>query len=165
MTSVIRSFAIVVIIMTVICPPKFAQAQNKLGVGFEFGQPTGIGWNYRLNATNALDGSLGFAPDDRYRIHMDYLWHSYPFDEKRLSLHYGPGVVFEFGRTRFDEFEDRTEFLGPREAAFGIRGVFGLTYSIAKSPIDLFIEAAPLIIFAPASATDVDAAFGVRFYP
>ncbi len=159
------SYAIIMITMMVFCPDQLARAQDKLGIGFEFGQPTGVSWNYKLNQINSLDGAIGFAPDDRYRFHIDYLWHSYPFSEKRLSLHYGPGILFEFGRTRYNQFAESDEFFGPREAGFGIRGVMGLTYAIAKSPVDLFIEAAPIIIFSPESSTDVDLAFGARFYP
>ncbi|MBI1807688.1 MAG: DUF3996 domain-containing protein [Ignavibacteria bacterium] len=141
-------------------------SQGKFGAGFVFGEPTGFAWKYRLSQNNALDGALGFSPFDRYRLHVDYLWQAYPFHEQRLSLHYGVGAVIGFGRTQYVVVNGRySYFLRDQEMGFAARVPVGLSYEIPRSPIDLFVEVAPLMIFAPGTGVGIDAGLGVRFYP
>ena len=49
-----------------------AQERGRFGFGFEFGEPTGFTWRYRINYVNSVDGSIGFIPEDRARINVDY---------------------------------------------------------------------------------------------
>ena len=142
-----------------------ATAQGKFGAGFVFGDPSGISWKYRINHINAVDGAIGFSPFDRFRIHADYLWHSYPFREEHLALHYGLGAAVGFGRTEYFVVRGRDAFLfRDDEPGFAARGVFGLTYQIPKSPLDTFVEVAPLVIFSSPAGFGVDAGLGLRFY-
>lgn len=143
-----------------------AYAQGKFGAGFVFGEPTGIAWKYRINQANALDGAVGFSPFDRYRVHVDYLWQSYPFHEQRLALHYGIGAAIGFGRTQYVVVNGRYNyFLRDQEVGFAARIPVGLSYTVPRSPIDLFLEAAPLMIFSPGTGVALDAGLGVRFFP
>lgn len=135
-----------------------AEAQGKFGAGFVFGEPTGIAWKYRISQLNALDGALGFSPFDRYRMHVDYLWHSTPFQEQRLVLHYGVGAAIGFGRGKY------SYFLRDQEIGFAARVPIGLSYLIPRSPVDLFIEVAPMMIFTPNTGVGIDGGLGARFY-
>ena len=140
-------------------------AQNKFAAGFVIGEPTGISWKYNMDQKNSLDGAIGFAPVNRFRAHVDYLWHSEPFNEKRLSLYYGPGVAFGVGHTDYIVVNGKNAYLfSDRDIGFGIRGVIGMEYLIPKSPVDLFLETAPIMIMAPAGGFTMDIGFGARFY-
>lgn len=161
-TMVITS--LIMLILAVSYQP--LKAQGNLGIGFVVGEPTGIAWKYRMNDYNAIDGAIGFSPYDRYRFHVDYLWHSGPFEERELLLHYGIGAAVGFGRTEYIVTEGRRRyFFRNDDVGLGMRGVVGLTYKVRRSPIDLFVEAAPLLILSPGSGFGVDAGLGIRFYP
>ena len=156
------------IILLVFCCMAYSQQQQqpgsgRLGAGVIFGEPTGIAWKYQINQTNAVDGSIGFSPNDRYRVNIDYLWQAHPFSERNLGLHYGAGAAFGFGRTDYVVYSGGY-FYREREVGFGVRGVVGLNYMIPRSPVDLFMEVAPVVVLTPASNSGIDAGFGARFY-
>lgn len=162
-TTSLALSALALSIVLIIGLPANSSAQGRVGFGFVLGVPTGVAWNYKTGRNNAIDGAIGVLPDDRLRIHMDYLWHSHPFRDDRLSLHYGPGVVFGFSRDG-SERRDRSLF-GENQTGVGLRGVLGLTYEVTSAPLDLFFELGPVIVLAPRTASDVDIGFGTRFYP
>jgi hypothetical protein len=142
-----------------------AQDHGRFGAGFILGEPTGISWKYHLDRTNSLDGALAVAPYDRFRMHVDYLWQSEPFNERNLSLYYGPGVAFGVGPTDYVVVNGRNAyFFSNRDVGLGIRGVLGLNYLIPRSPVDLFLEAAPIMVLVPNGGLGMDAGFGARFY-
>ncbi len=146
--------------------PAFGQVPGKFGAGFMFGEPTGIAWKYRMSQMNAVDGAIGFSPYDRYRLHVDYLWQSYPFHEPRLGLHYGVGAAIGFGRTSYVVYSGRFAYSvsDNRDIDFAARVPVGLFYQIPRSPVDLFVEVAPMLIFAPAGGIGIDGGLGARFY-
>lgn len=144
----------------------YGQQGGNFGIGFVFGQPTGIAWKYRMNNSNALDGIVGVGPYDRFRLQADYLWESHPFKEKNLLLHYGPGVAFGFGQTEYVVHYDKgVQYLTNEEPRFGVRGVVGLSYLINKTPLDIFFELAPVVILEPGLGSGFDLGFGIRAYP
>ena len=143
-----------------------AQAQGRFGFGVIFGDPTGLAWNYRVDHEHSVDGALGFSPFDRFRTHIDYLWRSYPFDEQQLALHYGLGGAIAFGRSGFFIVErGENVFASSENTGIGARVVVGLTYDVPRSPVDLFVEVAPVFVLAPGAGMDLDAGIGARIYP
>jgi hypothetical protein len=143
-----------------------AQTRGNFGFGFILGEPTGLAWKYKINRVNALDGAIGFSPFDRFRIHVDYLWHAWPFNDPNFALHYGPGVAIGFGEsTTFYKDRDDKYFVRSRQLGFGLRVPFGIDYAIPRSPVDIFFELAPLIIFSPDAGVGIDVGIGLRFYP
>jgi hypothetical protein len=141
-------------------------AQGRFGVGFIFGDPTGFSWKYKISQQNALAGVLGFSPFDRFRFHVDYLWLARPFDNQNLSFSYGIGGAAGFGRTEFVVARGRNlYFARDVSPGFGIRGAFGLNYMIPRSPVELSLEVAPILIMTPATGMGVDGGVAVRFYP
>lgn len=143
-----------------------AYSPERFGVGFVFGDPTGFSWKYRISQSNAFDGALGFSPYfDEWRLHADYLWNAYPFNEKRLALYYGIGAAVGFGRTGYAVFySNGSYFTSNRNVGVAARIPVGLGYMIPRSPLELYMEVAPLLVFAPISGVDVDAGLGARFY-
>ena len=154
------------VIPLVICLSTDALSQEthgKFGVGLVFGEPTGFAWKYRLDDVNAVDGAIGIAPYDRFRMHVDYLWMAHPFDERRLMLHYGPGLAIGGGNSYY-YLTDHGYFLHSEELGFGVRADVGLDYQIKQTPLELFLDVAPLFIVAPGPGTGLDLGFGGRFY-
>ena len=128
------------------------QPPGRFGLGFVFGEPTGISWKYRMDQVNAVDGAIGFSPFDRVRFHVDYLWQAHPFNEPRLGLYYGPGITFGEGY-----------YFPEDQAGFGVRGEIGMNYLVRQTPLELFFEMAPTIILTPGSTSGLDVGFGGRF--
>jgi hypothetical protein len=142
-----------------------ARAQGNFGFGFILGEPTGLSWKYRTDRMNALDGAIGFSPFDRFRLHVDYLWHARPFRDPAFALHYGAGVAVGFGQTLYASRGKDGYFVRSRELGFALRVPFGIDYAIPRSPIEIFFEIAPLFILGPATGVGIDAGIGLRFYP
>ncbi len=156
---------VAVVLLLLAAASNDARAQNRFGAGFMFGDPTGIAWKYRFSRTNTLDGGLGFSPFDRYRIHVDYLWNSYPFHENQLYLYYGVGAAIGFGRAGYVFVDQRNGyFYSNEEMGFAARVPVGLGYLIPQSPIEIFLEVAPLMIFTPTTDVGVDVGLGGRVY-
>jgi hypothetical protein len=139
-------------------------AQGRLGVGVIFGEPTGVSWKYKIDGEHALDGGIGLTPFDRFRIHVDYLWQSYPFQEEHLALHYGAGLAIGFRETVLGR-DDNSFLVAEDGPGLGVRAVLGMTYMIPRSPVDLFLEVAPVFVLAPNAGIGFDAGFGARVYP
>ncbi len=139
-------------------------AQGRFGFGLVFGEPTGLSWKYKLDRSNAFDGVVGFSPEDRFRIHADYLWIGHPFNDGSFSLHYGLGAAIGFGRTSYLATRDGY-FIRTQELGFAVRVPIGIDYAIPRSPLELYFELAPIIILTPDAGVGIDAGLGIRFYP
>jgi len=142
-----------------------ARAQGMFGFGLVVGEPTGLAWKYKINHLNAVDGAIGFSPTSRFRLHVDYLWQAYPFEEQHLAVHYGLGAAFGFGRPGYFTYDDNAYPFRNGDLGFGVRAVVGLTYTIPRSPVDTFFEMAPLIVAAPGPGFGIDVGLGIRVYP
>ena len=154
------------IVVMMIAFTSLARTQGKFGVGLIIGEPTGVAWKYRISGANAVDGAIGLSPGDRARFHVDYLWEKHSFQEENLSLHYGAGLAFGVGDSRYLALESGDTYVFVQhDLGFAFRGVVGLTYMFPRSPFDAFLEIAPLLIVSPASGMGIDAALGVRIYP
>lgn len=157
-------------IVTVLGLAGFAEpsfSQGRFGFGFIIGEPTGFSWKHRIDAANAIDGAIGFSPYDRFRLHVDYLWIAYPAQDQNFTLHYGVGAAMGFGWTEYISAKRRGEVFLVRknDLGLGVRGVFGVNYLIPRSPVELFLELGPLLIFTPDGGSGIDAGIGMRFYP
>lgn len=155
------TFIALVLVLLGLTVANRAAAQGRFGAGFMFGEPTGLSWKYRINQSNALDGGIGFSPFDRYRLHADYLWQTLPFRDPNVSLYYGVGAAVGFGSTHY--IVSRGYLFTEEDEGFAARVPIGISYNIPRSPAELFVEAAPMMIFAPDAALGLDGAFGARF--
>jgi hypothetical protein len=164
-----RAFKTLILCLLLLSAGSSGIAQDRggtFGFGFILGEPTGLAWKYKMSRANALDGVVGFSPGNRFRLHVDYLWNAYPFHDPNFSLHYGIGAVVGFGETWFVEHGHSDGYwAGTSELGFGVRVPFGIDYAIPRSPVELFFELAPIIIFAPGVGAAIDVGIGMRFYP
>jgi hypothetical protein len=140
------------------------RAQGRFGFGFIVGDPTGFSFKYKMNNENAIDGALGFFPSNRFRLHADYLWVARPFRDQQFTLTYGVGPAVGFGRTEVVARKGLI-YYSRQEAAFGIRFPLGVSYVIPRSPVELTLELAPLVVFAPDGGFGIDGGLAIRLYP
>ena len=143
-----------------------AYGQKTFGFGLMLGEPSGISWKYHLSSSHALSGLVGFSPFDRFRIHVDYLWVSRPFDEPSLSLWYGLGGAVGFGRADYFVKQDKRSYVTRTVTmGLGVRMVGAFNFAIPKSPVEIGLELAPILIVGPDAGVGVDGGVYVRFYP
>jgi hypothetical protein len=122
--------------------------RKTVGLGIAIGKPTGPVFKYWLNRRHAVDAGIGFQKN--LVIYGSYLWHSwkiFPGIEKGLLGGY-IGLGGRFGE----------------KDTFGIRSVFGLDYLFKNSPIELYLEIAPIFQLVPDTDTQFDILLGIRFY-
>ncbi len=149
---------------TFLATPHTASAQGSFGIGLIIGEPSGVSWIYHLSDRNALDGALGFSPFDRFRIHVDYLWMSRAFRDRQMSFSYGVGLAVGLG-TRYRD--DRRGIFGytVQEGALAVRFPLALSYTFPRTPLELGVEIAPLLILGPAFGVSFDGGLFFRYYP
>ena len=152
-----RISVFVIMMIIIVLADNKVNAQDKgFGAGIMVGQPTGFSGKIWANEINAMDFGVGFSfakDDNGVNLHADYLWHSFSAiqSEEKFVLYYGPGLKLKAGNSK----------VGTK---FGIRAVLGLEWMASQSPIDVFLEIAPLFYVAPGTQFKVDAAFGARYY-
>ena len=144
--------------------PHTTHAQGPFGIGLIVGEPTGISGKYHLSDRNAIDGALGFSPFDRMRLHVDYLWLSRPFGERRLVFSYGAGLAIGFGKRWVDGRRGVFGYV-VQEAGLAVRAPVGLAYMIPRTLLEVGCEIAPLLILGPEAGLGVDGGVILRIYP
>ncbi len=128
--------------------------ENRFGAGLMFGEPIGLTLKYWVNETFAVDGGLGasFHREDGLQLHSDALWHvfgSHHCPHGLLSPYIGVG-----GRAKFQDGDDR----------FGVRVPIGVSYMLDRSPVDMFLEIAPVLDVEPSVQGSFNVAAGARFW-
>ncbi len=126
---------------------------NGYGLGFVFGEPSGITGKMWAGQNTAFVGGLAwsFVDDGATAVYGDYIWHSYGLlnvQTGALPLYYGAGARIQF--------EDRSRF--------GIRTVVGLNYQFRSQPFDAFVEFVPLFDITPDADLKLNAALGFRYF-
>jgi hypothetical protein len=125
------------------------------GAGVMIGEPTGISLKYWLSENSAVDGVVGwsFDHDPDFHVHADYLYHLFdliPVEVNRLPLYFGGGVRYKLRDGKDD--------------LFGFRGVVGVSYLFDDLPIDIFVEAGPILDVAPEVKARYTIGIGARFW-
>jgi hypothetical protein len=127
--------------------------QSGFGLGLMVGEPTGLSGKYWMSPWSAIDGAFAWSLDknSKIQVHADYLWHNYKIIsviKGKLPIYFGVG-----GRVLFAS-----------DNIAGIRGVVGLDYLFATTPLDIFLELVPILDLAPKVEFDFNAAIGIRYY-
>ena len=131
-----------------------ASAQSgRFGLGVMLGEPTGLSAKLWLGESSAVDagGAWSFVNNPSVTIHADYLFHFFNLiavREGRLPLYLGIGGAVSISN----------------DPDFGARIPIGLSYLFASAPLDVFLEAAPIFLFYPATTFDFSGGIGIRFY-
>lgn len=129
--------------------------RHRLGAGVILGEPTGATLKYWLNDNLALDTAIGasFDEDTDLNWHADALWHVFnlfPVSKGSLPLYFGAGV--------------RAKFRDNQDDRWGVRIPVGIAYLFEDAPVDVFLEAAPVIDFTPETRGSFNVSAGVRYW-
>lgn len=133
-----------------------AQAQQtaageNFGLGIMVGEPTGVSVKSWNNTRSAFDIGAAWSLSNRFEalhMHADYLLHSWFDDPENLAFYYGLG-----GRVIFTS-----------DAHAGIRVPVGLNVVFGEVPLDLFVEAVPVLDLTPEVELAGNGAVGIRYY-
>ena len=122
-----------------------------LGAGLVLGIPSGITGKYWLNQSRAVDGGLAWTNrrSERFIIYMDYILHQFDvLKEERTAFYYGFG-----GHVALED-----------ESGLAARIPFGVMHLFERQPIEIFVEAVPILRLVPETELDIHGSFGARFY-
>ncbi len=151
---VVRRMFLVCVSLLVVTATHLRAQDKGLGVGIILGEPTGFSFKYWTGEANAFDGGVAwsFVHEGSVHLHADYLWHSFHVFEttERVPVYYGIGGRIKTGRNE--------------DARIGARVVVGIGYLFTDAPVDLFMEVAPIVDFAPSTEAELNAAIGARFW-
>ncbi len=136
--------------------------------GLILGDPLGATMKYRIGTANALD--ISFGPDyfGSPRLQIDYIWEFDTFHSNVVRTYVGPGLAVALAKgikiffSREPHHESFAE-LEDNKFGFGGRAIFGLDIMPIRSPIQLFVEAGPLIGINHIFDLDLDGAIGFRY--
>ena len=132
-----------------------AEAQKSgNGFGVIIGEPTGLSGKFWTSEKNAVDVGVvwSFIHEGSFHLHVDYLWHSFDVfkTNQPIALYYGVG--------------GRMKASNSHGGNLGVRGTVGLDYFVADAPIDVFIEAAPIMDLTPSTELQFNGGIGFRFF-
>lgn len=133
-----------------------AQARSDIGVGLILGEPTGVTALFEVNDVNEVDVGIGGSTYRSVSVWGDFLWTqpkvfgTQSEFQRGLVGYFGPGMFF-----------DRLGALG---MGLGLRGLFGVRWSIPASAFKLHFEMAPAISLLPAATFGFQAGLGGRFH-
>ena len=133
-----------------------AMAQSRgFGLGIVTGEPTGLSGKIWSSSKTAIDFAAAWSVEKNqsFNFHADYLIHDFDVfkvSKGKMALYYGIG--------------GRLVDTDQGEAFIGVRVPIGINYLFATSPLDLFMEIAPVLDLAPDTDLDFDGGFGIRFW-
>lgn len=132
------------------------------GFGVMLGDPSGLTLKYWQTQVNAYVFDIGTSYFGNPRLNADYLWHFDAFNSSFANLYAGPGVALGFGKS--GGFWNNN-FRSNKNAALGVRGVFGVDILPRQTPLEVFVEVGVLVGLTPDFGSGLDGAIGIRYYP
>lgn len=127
------------------------QVNKNFGIGAMFGEPTGVTVKVWTGNNVAFDvgGAWSLANSDAdLHLHASMLFHNWFNNRPNVAFYYGIG-----GRVLLAD-----------DSSLGVRIPFGLTYVMARLPLDLFVEVAPILDLVPDTGFAGNGAVGARIY-
>jgi len=148
-----KKAALVVILFGCLAGLSFGESNHNVGLGIILGEPTGISFKMWSSETVGFDAGAAwsFVDSSFFQIHGDMLFHNYNIfkvDTGKMSLFYGFG-----GRIKFAD-----------DTIVSLRVPVGISYEFEKTPIELFLEVAPMLNLTPATEVDIAGGIGFRYY-
>ncbi len=137
---------VLVILFTLYVPSR------ALELGVIAGVPTGLSAKYWLTDWTAVGAAAAWSFTDREYIYVnaDYLLHANDWidvESGELPLYSGIGALAR---------------IGEEQTGVGVRVPFGASYLLGETPLDIFIEIAPVIELIPATDFTVNGGIGIR---
>ena len=132
--------------------PTFSDKPDGAGVGFGVGEPTGIAAAYRPHEKHTIAGVFGWGFGvGSIHLHADYLATIVrvkpPESILSVDVYAGAGPTINIHHET--------------QPGFGIRVPLGISIAFEK-PVDVFMEAAPVIGLIPSTELNINGTVGVR---
>ena len=142
----------IAVLLLMACSSTLLAQDRGFGIGVMAGSPTGLNGKLWVSAENAVDVGLAwsFVDEGYLHIHGDYLWH-FPDvirSSQRFVLYAGLGARLGLG-------DD------PR---IGVRIPGGIEWWPRNTPLDVFLEVAPVLDLTPKTTFAFNGAVGIRFF-
>ncbi len=130
-----------------------AAQEGRIGLGVIFGEPTGISGQLLTSERNAINAAVAwsFRRNGHFHFHADYLW-QFPDiirASEQFTLFAGIGGRLAAGRGG---------------GVLGLRFVGGVSWLPQNSPLEVFLEVAPILNVLPATELDANGGVGLRFF-
>jgi hypothetical protein len=124
---------------------------SHIGLGFYFGQPTGISIGWYLSDHQVLNGVVGWAFNNKNGIlslsaDYTYRW-NVASSPGKLFLYAGIGVSARIGS----------------DSDLGLRIPLGIAFFTPEIPLELLLEIAPGMRLIPATTGNVEGGLGIRW--
>ncbi|MBP1659246.1 MAG: hypothetical protein H6P95_438 [Candidatus Aminicenantes bacterium] len=148
-----KKAAIVIILFGCLAGLSFGESNHNVGLGIILGEPTGISFKMWSSETVGFDAGAAwsFVDSSFFQIHGDMLFHNYNIfkvDTGKMALFYGFGARIKFAD----------------DTIVSLRVPVGISYEFEKTPIELFLEVAPMLNLTPATEVDIAGGIGFRYY-
>lgn len=146
------------LLTTVLFYGAVAAQDSGFGLGIILGEPTGLSLKQWVDDKAAIDGAIAwsFGKHDALHLHANYLVHNFKLfqmDQGKLPIYYGIGGRIKFEENGHDE-----------DTKIGVRIPVGISYILENSPLDIFLEIAPLLDLTPSTEFDLNGAVGIRYF-
>lgn len=152
----------IIALLTVLLGASAVMANEGLGVGVIVGEPTGITVKKWFGTDRAVDGAAAWSlsGSNSLQLHADYLVHDFGLLKPgningRLPVYIGAG-----GRILLNDDSHGHH----NDTVVGVRIPFGVSYLMAKTPVEIFLEIVPILDVVPSTELELNAAIGARFY-
>jgi hypothetical protein len=147
---------------------------RSFGVGLQLGYPTALTLKYMLRADRGLVGGVGgfsgFAYDvGAFSVHVDYVYHPQVLtrgDTFVVTWYVGGGanvVIFSNARQR-SFLPGVSYFYYPTTVWLAGRVPLGVTLAMEQQPVEIYLEATPMVLVFPGFSFGLGASIGARFY-
>ena len=168
MKNLIKLFLLIVLVTNIISVYANGPRGKSFGFGLVLGDPVGLTAKLWTSNENAFDFYLGNSYFGNLRLGADYLWHFDAFNSSVVKMYAGPGIAVGFGRGEgiwYKQGKNKFYYWDDGETGIAARVIFGLNIIPRRTPLEIFLEAGPLIGIVPNMGVNMDAAVGIRFYP
>jgi len=148
----------------------FAQRPEgrNFGFGLILGDPVGATIKVWTAPDQAFTGMIAASYFGSPRIGGDYIWHFNAFNSDVVNMYAGPGLVLGLGHGAYYIYRNHGDVFYVRDdgaAGIAARVMLGINIVPRQTPIEIFLEAGPLIGISPGFGAAVDLGLGIRFYP
>ncbi len=149
--------------MLLVTTIKAQEVPRGLGIGVIIGEPTGISIKKWTGGNNAFQAAAAwsFVGYESFQFQADYLFHNFGLLNSSEMSGALPVYVGIGGRIKLAENADNTDH---NDALLGVRVPLGISYIFENTPLDIFLEVAPILDLVPATDFNIDGAVGLRFY-
>lgn len=138
----------------------YGQRQSgDIGIGLQFGEPTGISLQFYKAYGPSLDFLVAWDLDDYFFVNGHALWEKPLGNSGKTNFYYGPGAYIGFREGRGG---DRIFNDGNDSVVLGVSGRIGINILIDQ--FELFAHLTPRLTLIDNTNANMGGGFGGRFF-